>query len=318
MATDIGKKISVCLLTYNHVEVIESTLQSILDQTITEYEVIISDDCSTDGTWEKIQDLAKKDQRIRVIKTPQNMGMAGNANFAVLQSVRPYIALLHHDDLYRNDLLEKWCTVIEQSSDISFVFNSYGVYKSDFVSSEPIPAGRIDGRWLLEKYLFPNWGCVVRGTAMIRRDLWQQVGGMREQFGLLADIDLWMRLSMMWAVGYVPEPVITVRHQRPEDYPDEYKSGRWSWRRMRFLYELHAVNRQEFYEFKFPFGIFKWWLFRLRLSLDIAKWLSYAVVRKKWHIIEHHAESITPYEQLWLSGFRKVVFFISKPFIKNS
>ena len=51
MSLDIGSKISVCLLTYNHVDVIGSTLESILDQTITDYEVIVSDDCSTDETW---------------------------------------------------------------------------------------------------------------------------------------------------------------------------------------------------------------------------------------------------------------------------
>lgn len=107
----IGENVSVCLLTYNHAEVIESTLRSILDQTITGYEVIVSDDCSTDGTWERILELAAGDARIKPVRTPHNMGMPGNANFAVAQSGRPYIALLHHDDLYRKDLLEKWAGV---------------------------------------------------------------------------------------------------------------------------------------------------------------------------------------------------------------
>ena len=61
MSTNIGEKISVCLLTYNHIEVIESTLRTILDQTITGYEVIVSDDCSNDGTWERILELAAAD-----------------------------------------------------------------------------------------------------------------------------------------------------------------------------------------------------------------------------------------------------------------
>ena len=109
MSNNIGEKISVCLLTYNHVEVIESTLRTILEQTITGYEVIVSDDCSDDGTWERILALAAADVRIKPMRTPHNMGMPGNANFSVAQSDRPYIALLHHDDLYREDLLEKWC-----------------------------------------------------------------------------------------------------------------------------------------------------------------------------------------------------------------
>jgi len=89
----VGEKICVVLLTYNHVEVIVSTLQSILDQTITGYEVIVSDDCSTDGTWERILELAATDARIQPIRTPCNMGMAGNANFAVARSGRVDVPL---------------------------------------------------------------------------------------------------------------------------------------------------------------------------------------------------------------------------------
>lgn len=298
MNTSVGEKISVCLLTYNHVEVIESTLRSVLDQTITGYEVIVSDDCSTDGTWERILELAAADMRIKPVRTPHNMGMPGNANFAVAQSDRPYIALLHHDDLYRKDLLEKWAGVLDRNSDAAFVFNPYGVFESDFVYQESMPGECIDGDWLLKKYLFARWGCLVRGTAMIRRESWEQVSGMREQFGLLADVDMWMRLSMRWPVGYVPEPVITVRQQRPDYYPDIYTCKQWSWKRQRFLYEIHASNRLDYLKLNTLFGRLQWWSFRLKLSLETAKWLIYAVVRKKYELITSSHESVTQYD-LW-------------------
>ena len=83
-------------------------------QTIEDFEVIVSDDRSTDGTWEHILDLAEKDSRIRPIRTSSNIGMAGNANYAVSHSSQSYIALLHHDDLCRKDLLEKWVEVIQR------------------------------------------------------------------------------------------------------------------------------------------------------------------------------------------------------------
>ena len=298
MTINIGAKISVCLLTYNHVAVIESTLRTILDQTITDYEVIVSDDCSTDGTWERILELAKTDARIKPVRTPHNMGMPGNANHAVAGSDRPYIALLHHDDLYRNDLLEKWAGVLERNQGAAFVFNPYGVFQSDFVYQEAMPGECIDGHWLLDEYLLPRWGCVVRGTAMIRRSAWVKVGGMHEQFGLLSDVDLWMRLASRWQVGYVPEPVIAVRHQRPEDYPDDYKGNNWSWRRQRFLYEIHAANRLAYWHLDTLMGRLKWWGFRLKLSGETIKWLVYAVVRKKPAMITSSQDSVTEYD-LW-------------------
>lgn len=298
MSVSLGERISVCLLTYNHVDVIESTLRSILDQSIAGYEVIVSDDCSTDGTWERILELAAEDARLKPVRTPHNMGMPGNANFAVARSARPYIALLHHDDLYRSDLLEKWAGVLDRYPDAAFVFNPYGVFESDFIYEESLPGSCIDGKWLLEEYLFARWGCLVRGTAMIRRAAWIQTGGMREQFGLLADIDMWMRLAMRGPVGYVPEPVITVRHQRPSYYPDIYSGSTWSWRRQRFLYEIHASNRLDYLNLNTIGGRLQWWGFRLRLSLETAKWLTYAVVRNKREMVVSSYESVTKYD-LW-------------------
>jgi len=298
MRNNFGAKISVCLLTYNHVEVIASTLRTVLDQTITGYEVIVSDDCSTDGTWERILELAAEDARIKPVRTPHNMGMPGNANFAVAQSGRLYIALLHHDDIYRKDLLEKWADVLDRHSDATFVFNPYGVFESDFIYQEHMPGECIDGNWLLEKYLFARWGCAVRGTAMIRHEAWKQVGGMREQFGLLADIDMWMRLAMRGPVGYVPEPVIMVRHQRPDYYPDIYTGKTWSWKRHRFLYEIHASNRLAYLKLNTLLGRLQWWGFRLKLSLETTKWLVYAVIRKKPGMITSSQESVSQHD-LW-------------------
>lgn len=307
MSKALGGKIAVCLLTYNHAEVVESTLATILDQTLTGYEVIVSDDCSSDGTWERIQALASADPRIKVVQTPGNMGMAGNANFAVAQTDRPYIALLHHDDIYRKDLLEKWAGVLERHPDVGFVFNAYGKYQSDYVYREPMPGEYLSGQWLLDEYLFARWGCVVRGTAMIRREAWKDAGGMREIFGLLADIDLWMRLAMRGPVGYVDEPVIVVRHARPSYYPDIYTGNEWNWRRQTYLYEIHATNLLSCLPLNQWSGRWRWWRFRWRLNLETAKWLSYALVRKKWPMIESSAQSVTAYDFWWLKGYRRLV-----------
>lgn len=304
MIPESGQKISVCLLSYNHAHLIESTLASIQNQTIDGYEIIVSDDCSTDDTWAILQRLAGVDPRIRPIRTPRNLGMLGNANFAIAQIERPYIALLHHDDLCRPDLLEKWLGVMERNAAVGFVFNAYGVDNSDHVYRESLPGETIDGNQFLEEYLFPRWGCAVRGTAMIRRKAWEAVGGMRQAFGLLADIDLWMRLAQHAPVGYVNEPVLIVRQERPVDYPEDYKSLRWSWTRQRFLYEIHAVNRLAYLNVRLLSHRLRWWQFRLRLSLETAKWLTYALVRNRPDIVLTSQNSATTYDLLPLRGYR--------------
>lgn len=289
-----GSAVSVCLVTFNHAKLIGSTVRTVLDQSARDFEFVVSDDCSTDGTWEKILELAAADSRIAPIRTPRNLGMAGNANFAVASSSRPLIALLHHDDLYRPDLLEKWGAVAERNPDVGFVFNPYGVHGSDAVLDHPFRDERLDGRRFLENHLFPRWGCPVRGTAMIRRSAWDAVGGMREEFGLLADIDLWMRLSRSFPVGYVPEPLIAVRQERPDYYPEIYSEKSWSWKRMRYLYEIHGRNRQEFYGG--TDRIVKMMEYRFRVTIETLKWLGYAVVRNRPDMIAGSEEGACSYE----------------------
>ncbi|WP_168210621.1 glycosyltransferase family 2 protein [Persicimonas caeni] len=296
MSINSEEKISVCLLTYNHVHMIEETLASIMDQSVDGFEIIVSDDCSTDGTWELVQQIAAGDERVRAVQPPENRGMPGNANYAVEQSDRPYIALLHHDDIYRTDLLERWVDVAERHPDVAFVFNAYGFEDTDEVHVHPY-AERVDGRQFLEGRLFSGWGCPVRGTALIRRSCWDAVGGMHTQFNLLADVDLWMRLAARWAVGYVPEPLISVRQERPEDYPESYSE--FSWFRQRMLYEIHAANHLDYYDLSTLRGALAWWRFRGRLSADIFKWLTYAVVRRQKRMLETSAEGASEYE--WAS-----------------
>lgn len=302
-----GAQISVCLLTYQHAALVESTLDSVLAQDIDGFELIVSDDGSTDGTWELISRRAAADRRITAIRTPQNLGMPGNANFAARHSSRPYLALLHHDDLYRPDLLSRWLGVMQRHPDVTYVFNSYAHYGDTRPLEPPLREERLDGKRFLEEHLLPRWGCPVRGTAMIRRSALEAVGGLREEFGLLADVDLWMRLAALGAVGYVPEPLITVRQVRPAYYPEEYQNGVWSWRRQRYLYDIHARNRLEYFDQGTWRGRLALLEFRTRLSLETAKWLSYALVRRKWRMLEGATDSVTLHDQPWLSAYRALV-----------
>lgn len=292
-----GDKISVCLLTYNHAHVIESTVESILNQTASGYELILSDDCSTDGTWEIIQDIAQRHPQARALRTSRNMGMPGNANFAVATSTRPHIALLHHDDIYRSDLLEKWSASLDQYPQAQFVFNSYFNESDGRISSnESFLKELNDGDKFLNDMLWAHWGCVVRGTAMIRRSAWERLGGMREEFELLADVDMWMRLSRLGPVAYVPEPLITVRARRPNYYPDIYTGKNWSWKRQVLLYRIHANNLLDYLRLDSISGRLRWWMFRLHLNAETAKWLMYAVLRNKHSIIADSSASATPFD----------------------
>lgn len=303
-------RVSVCLLAYNHATLIEDSIRSVLAQDESDFELIISDDCSRDTTWEVLQRIAATDQRVKPIRPHRNLGMAGNANFAAGHAKAPYIALLHHDDIYDPSLLRKWVDVADRHPNVAFVSNDYGVYGSSEVQGHPFPEVT-PGRKALESYFLPVWGFPVRGTALIRKSRWDEVGGIREQFGLLADIDLWMRLARKWDFGYVNEPLIVVRQERPEDYPDAYK--KWSWARLRTLYEIHGINRDEYYD-RSARGRWERQKYRLRVSWDESYWLLYGVAKRRPEMLLSSPEIANAYElkpvRLLRKSLRKVAALV--------
>jgi len=294
----------VCLLTYNHKHIVETTLQSVLQQTYADFELIVSDDCSSDGTYALLVSMAQREPRLRVIQPPTNLGMAGNANFAVAQAQGEYIALLHHDDIYSPNLLEAWSDVLDRNPSAGFVSNSYRDHSTGKVVDHPFSELN-PGKHVLQYNMLPYWGCPVRGTAMIRKRCWDAVGGMRERFGMLADVDLWMRLVAKYDLGYVPEPLITVRHDRPECYPESY--WRWSWPRLKLGYDIYGTHHQEFYGERSLHARAHQAIYRARVNADILKWLGYAIVKRRRDMLATSSEVENDYEYWPVVMTRKVL-----------
>ena len=110
----------------------------------------------------------------------------------------------------------------------------------------------------------------------------------------------------------MPEPLITVRQDRPDDYPESYKGGTWSWPRQRILCEIHATNRLETLDRTTLGGFVRWQYFRLRLARETAKWLTYAVVKRRWDMIEDCDASITPHDPALLRLYRQLLTAVFK------
>jgi glycosyltransferase involved in cell wall biosynthesis len=127
--------LSVCLLSYNSADTLEIAIKSILAQDFTDYELIISDDCSTDRSWELIINYTKLYNKISAVRTRQNEGVARNANFAVAHAKGKYLAILHHDDEFRFDLFRKWINVMEKNPRVGLCFNDYSCNEMNILSS---------------------------------------------------------------------------------------------------------------------------------------------------------------------------------------
>ncbi len=210
--------ISVCLVTYNRAGVLAATIDGILRQTHERFELIIADDCSPDDTENLCRDYMRRDSRIRYFRNSSNLSMPGNLNKAIGCASAEYIAQLHDGDVFRQDLLEQWLAALLRHPSTAFVFNQYGVLDSDGrdtgcvhknYSSDLVPGRKLFAD-IVQKGSSP-----VHGSAMVRRSAYREVGLYDPAFGILSDVDMWMRLASKYDAAYVTEPLILLRPREP-------------------------------------------------------------------------------------------------------
>lgn len=104
--------ISVAMATYNGEKYLREQIDSILNQTIQDFELIICDDCSTDATWNILQDYQSQDRRIKCYRNEENLGFKKNFEKAIRLCTGEYIALSDQDDIWLPEHLEMLAKII--------------------------------------------------------------------------------------------------------------------------------------------------------------------------------------------------------------
>lgn len=115
----MSPRVSILLPVYNVAQYIEATIDSILKQTFTDFELLILDDCSTDETAIKIKSI--NDPRIKFIQNPHNLGRAGTDNAGLQHARGEYIAKMDGDDICHRERLAKQVNLLDQRPDVNVV-----------------------------------------------------------------------------------------------------------------------------------------------------------------------------------------------------
>lgn len=121
--------VSIITPSFNSSDFIQNTINSVLNQTYSHWELIIIDDCSTDNSGEEIKAYIDQDSRIKLIKLEQNFGVANARNVGIENSSGNYIAFLDSDDYWHPEKLEKQLKYFEQY-DVDVVFSEYYRFNS--------------------------------------------------------------------------------------------------------------------------------------------------------------------------------------------
>lgn len=202
-------RVTVLLAVHNGEPFVREAIGSVLDQTFTDFELLVVDDASTDATVEIVTGFA--DERVRVLRNERNLGQVPSLNRGLLEARGEYVARLDADDVCRPTRLERQTAVLDREPRVGLV----GTWM-DAIDAR----GRLLGRLqkTLDDYVdFLYHTLIMRvyvshPSAMYRRDPVLRIGGYDETTGPAEDKDLWRKLALeRFEARIVPEPLVLYR-----------------------------------------------------------------------------------------------------------
>ena len=195
-------QISIILPVYNGERYINRTITSILQQTMTDFELIAIDDCSTDHSLQHLQEWAQRDNRIQVVANTQNLGVADTRNKGIALAQGMYICFIDSDDTWHSDKLERQLSFMKQSNS-DFTCTAYAMVDDEgrFIKNRLITKQQI----ILEDLLKENYICC--STVILKAELAKQ-HSMNSAYAH-EDYVYWLDLLQTGAKGAVFNQVLT-------------------------------------------------------------------------------------------------------------
>lgn len=205
--------VSVIIASYNHENFVIEAINSVLNQTITDIEIIIIDDASTDSSAEKIAQLT--DPRIRFIQQQNNREFPIR-NIGISLARGKYIAFQNSDDVWTADKLEKQINAFKKNPSLSACFSEIEIIDEKGLNKNNTWAeglftkeNRTSSEWL--RYFFDIGNCLCISSSMIRKKDLLCIGGFRPKLTHSSDFDLWIQLAGIGEFFIVSELLTKMR-----------------------------------------------------------------------------------------------------------
>lgn len=201
--------VSVLLPVYNARKFIKQAVKSILTQTLRDFELVIINDGSTDGSESIVRELAAKDSRIVVISRP-NTGIVGALNDGLTRARSDIVARMDADDLSQPTRLEEQLAELNAHHDCVAVGTWVRVIdeagRPIQVHCSPTTTAELE-----QQLLEGNGGALIHPTMMARKQAILTAGKYREEYRHAEDVDLYFRLLTRGRLGNVPKPLLDYR-----------------------------------------------------------------------------------------------------------
>jgi glycosyltransferase involved in cell wall biosynthesis len=197
--------VSIIIPVYNGTNYLRESIDSALAQTYSNYEVLVIDDGSTDGTWDLIQTYG---ERIRGIKK-ENGGTASALNAGILQSRGKYVSWLSHDDKYFSQKIERQVAYLQSHPEYRACYSDYLVIDENGKLLAKVQAPWYERNQLVVKFLTGN---LINGIAiLIERACFDDIGMFDAKWKYTQDYDMWLRYLRRYEMGKVDEVLVMTR-----------------------------------------------------------------------------------------------------------
>lgn len=216
-------KISIIIPTYNRADKITASIESVLNQTYGNFELLVIDDASTDNTEEVIRDI--RDDRVSYHRLPDNSGAGAARNAGVQLAKYDIIGFQDSDDIWHPDKLEKQLCYWEIHRDFSMIYSKFR-YHEDGDSSYDAFAHMGDGSMEgdLYKDLFTR-NTIGTPTVLVDKGCFLSCGGFDSTLRCLEDWEFFVRFAKDYLIGFVDEELVDVflvRGGGVSSNPEEY------------------------------------------------------------------------------------------------
>lgn len=253
-------KVSVIIPTYNRASMLKEAIQSVLDQTYTDYEIIVIDDGSTDSTREVVDGLKQRSGRVTYLYQ-ENKGRSAARNHGINLATGNYIAFLDADDKFLPQKLYTQVHALDDKPEYGMTY-SYSIAINErgrILREGGNPAKiRLSG-WIYPELLFIKGTIITTPTVMVRASVLREIGGFDETMHTCEDLDLWRRIARRYKVFQIEEPLSVVRYRKNEETPlREYVQAR-SYYYQKAIAEdpdfLKPIRSKLFFEMYFNYGL---------------------------------------------------------------
>ena len=209
-------KIDVILPVYNGIKYLKDNISSVLSQTFTDFDFIIVDDQSTDGSWEYLQTI--RDKRIQLVRNQSNMGLFYNLNYMIKNSNSPLIKLWAQDDIMYHNCLEEIYKFHERFPNIGFSYSMVDYIDETGNLDDKIRKTIDNTPEIVSTQLHTRIAFFVGsiagniGNVTLNRKAINEVGLFNEKMKISGDFEMWVRLARDNEIGFLKKSILQLRN----------------------------------------------------------------------------------------------------------